>query len=692
MKPELNQNLKNEKLCELMFMQPNQGVMCLALDQPVRWDDTVNREEVLDYIFHNMRVLDVNDAMLDMIGVDREDFLGLTPFQIHRLGIPQNENLWMKLLDEGYRNRETEVILPDGNTRIMEGNSICMYQEDGKLVGIFAIQQDMTEQKILARSVNKRERLLVATARLNTHLLQEESPDRAIPKALEILGKATGVDRIHIFKNHTMPESAGTYCSQQFEWAHKKGTSQVADSTLHNIPFETGLPRWFNLLEKGKIVKGLVRNLPERERLLLEPHTTQSILVLPIDVKGAFWGFIGFDDCRSERKWEESEIAVLRSCAANIGMAYERYTTRKALAESNEIFSLISQNIDEVFYLRTPDMQFLHLNDAYEKVFGRSPKTAMKDPGSFTELIHPEDLEQLKQALAEDTDKSEYRIVLDDGSERYVVNRRFPIYNEEGKLHLYAGVINDVTRIKKAQQELKAALQKERELHDLKNRFISMISHEIRTPLTAIISSTELLDNFSDRLDEKRKRELNQRIFKASQKITELLEDVLFIGKSEAGKLELSPKDISISAFVDKIREESMAMTPHHQLSITVDLEHDIITVDERLLCQILINLLENAAKYSSPQSRIDLSLRQTGDQFQIIVQDEGRGIPAEEQPLVFEPFYRCEGVEDIEGTGLGMSIIQRSVNAHGGFIDIDSAPCRGTTFTITIPLRNGKL
>lgn len=684
----LTKELKNEKLCELMFMQPNQGVMCLALNQPVTWDETVDKERTLDHIFHHMSVLDVNDAMLNMMGVKRNDFVGSTPFQIQQMGIPQNKKLWMKLLDEGYRNRETEIVLLDEQSRIMEGNSICMYEEDGRLAGVFIIQRDVTEQKRLELSVKKRDRLLIATAKLNTHLLQEESTDKAIPKALEILGKATGVDRVHIFKNHTMSESAGMYCSQQFEWTKKEEASQFVHTELQNLPFQKKLPRWVRLMEKGKSVKGLIKEFPKREQSLLEPLNIQSILVLPITVKGEFWGFIVFNDCHTERNWDESEIAVLRSFAANIGMAYERYTTRKELAESNEVFSLISKSIDEVIYLRTPDMKFLHLNDAYEKVFGRSPRRVIENPGSFTELIHPEDLDKLKRKLGEDADESEYRVVRDDGTERYVINRRFPIYDENGDLYLYAGVVSDRTQIRQAQLDLESALAKEQELHDLKNRFISMISHEIRTPLTAIISSTEMLDNYGDRLDTARKKKLSRRILKASQKITNLSEYVLFIGKADAGKLKLSPKEISLKRFVDQIREEVSTLTSHHQLCVSVESEDDTIIIDDKLIGHTLNNLLENAAKYSPPQSRINLTLEKMGNILKIIVQDEGRGIPVEEQPFIFEPFYRCEGVDDIEGTGLGMSVIKRSVDAHDGKIDVDSTLGKGTKFTITIPLK----
>ncbi|MCH2449201.1 MAG: ATP-binding protein [Gracilimonas sp.] len=684
----LTKELKNEKLYELMFIQPNQGVMCLALNQPVTWDETVDKERTLDHIFHHMSVLDVNDAMLNMIGVKRNNFVGSTLFQIQQMGIPQNKKLWMKLLDEGYRNRETEIVLLDEQSLIMDGNSICMYEEDGRLAGVFIIQQDVTEQKRLELSVKKRDRLLVATAKLNTHLLQEESTDKAIPKALEILGNATGVDRIHIFKNHAMSESAGMYCSQQFEWTKKELAFQSVHTELQNLPFQENLPRWVRLMEKGKSIKGVIKEFPKREQSLLEPLNIQSILVLPITVKGEFWGFIVFDDCYTERNWDESEIAVLRSCAANIGMAYERYATRKELAESNEIFSLISKSIDEVVYLRTPDMRFLHLNDAYENVFGRSSRRVIEDPGSFTELIHPEDLDKLKRKLGENADESEYRVVRDDGTERYVINRRFPIYDENGDLHLYAGVVSDRTQIRQAQLELESALEKEQELHNLKNRFISMISHEIRTPLTAIISSTELLDNYGDRLDAARKKELSHRILKASQKITGLLEHVLFIGKADAGKLKLSPKEISLKRFVDQIREEVSTLTSHHQLCVSVESEHDTIIIDDKLIEHTLNNLLENAAKYSPPQSRINLTLEKMGNILKIIVQDEGRGIPVEEQPFIFEPFYRCEGVDDIEGTGLGMSVIKRSVDAHGGKIDVDSTLGRGTKFTITIPLK----
>lgn len=252
-----------------------------------------------------------------------------------------------------------------------------------------------------------------------------------------------------------------------------------------------------------------------------------------------------------------------------------------------------------------------------------------------------------------------------------------------GHLWMY----RDITDRKKAERELKEALEKEKELNDLKSRFITMTSHEFRTPLSSILSSAELLEHYRHRwTDEKQNVHFN-RIRISVQHMTQLLNDVLFIGKAEAGKLEFNPTTLNLVEFGQSLIEEfKISLANKHQLEYECDTDVIITQGDEKLLRQILTNLLSNAAKYSPENSTLLLKLFLEGDRVIFQVKDNGIGIPPDEKARLFESFHRATNVGNIQGTGLGLAIVKKCVDLHQGEITVESEVNVGTTFTVSIP------
>ncbi len=235
--------------------------------------------------------------------------------------------------------------------------------------------------------------------------------------------------------------------------------------------------------------------------------------------------------------------------------------------------------------------------------------------------------------------------------------------------------------------ELKRALEKEKDLGELKSRFVSMTSHEFRTPLATILSAAELLENYGPRLPESEKSELMAMIKGSVKHMTHMLEQVLLIGKAEAGKLEFNPEPVDLSEFCRKLMGElTQAGNGEHRLVFSREPSCQRHAVDSKLLRHILTNLLSNAMKYSPAGSEVGLNVGCANGYARLTINDHGIGIAPEDQPHLFDSFHRGRNVSNISGTGLGLAIVKKAVILHGGSIEFQSELNRGTTFVVSLP------
>ncbi|MBD2294365.1 hybrid sensor histidine kinase/response regulator [Anabaena sphaerica FACHB-251] len=247
-------------------------------------------------------------------------------------------------------------------------------------------------------------------------------------------------------------------------------------------------------------------------------------------------------------------------------------------------------------------------------------------------------------------------------------------------------------RVAERTAELKEALEKEKELSQLKSRFITMASHEFRTPLAIISSSSGILQKFSDRLSEERKQEHLQTIQSTIKHITQILDDVLMINRAEAEKIELHLEALDIIPFCRHLKEEIETSISEHKINFSLELGEEIsnnsliVQFDQKLLRQILTNILTNAIKYSPDHNVINFSLTQENNQIIFKISDRGLGIPEADQANLFAPFHRASNVGTISGTGLGLAIVKKCLDLHKGEISVDSRVGEGTTFTVRIP------
>ncbi|WP_190470878.1 PAS domain S-box protein [Aerosakkonema funiforme] len=379
----------------------------------------------------------------------------------------------------------------------------------------------------------------------------------------------------------------------------------------------------------------------------------------------------------------------------------KRKQSEQALRESEERFRQLAENINQIFWMISPNThELLYVSPAYEKIWGRTLESLYERPESWLEIVSSEDGERVESAVknrmvAYPYLNEEFRIVRSDGEIRWIWARTFPIRNEEGEIYRIAGIAEDITERKRAETEIFYALAKEKELNELKSRFVSMTSHEFRTPLTTIQSAAELLEYYGHKWTEEERLEQLHFIQSAVKQMTNLLNDVLVIGRAEAGGLNFNPAPLDLTNFCrNLIAEMQLSYPPDRKIlfvnnypEFAKEKNTDLPLFDENLLRQILANLLSNAIKYSPQGSRIKFTLSCENGEAVFEIQDRGIGIPMEDRPRLFEFFYRASNAGSVAGTGLGLAIVKKCVDLHGGQIAVYSQQGVGTTFKVYLPI-----
>jgi len=264
--------------------------------------------------------------------------------------------------------------------------------------------------------------------------------------------------------------------------------------------------------------------------------------------------------------------------------------------------------------------------------------------------------------------------------------RGVPLENASGEIDQLLLVSNNVTLEKRAEEEMRRALKKERELNELKTRFVSMASHEFRTPLSTILSSVSLIDRYTASIEEPKRVKHVERIKSSVRNLTGILEDFLSLTRLEEGHVDPRPEWFDPSPFLSSVAEEVEGLTKENQKIDFQSSGGEEVFLDKHLLRNILTNLLSNAIKYSGSGTTIRVTAEVSQAHFTLSVADQGIGIPEVEQAHLFERFYRANNASNIQGTGLGLNIVQKYISLMNGNISFESRENEGSTFTVSCP------
>jgi len=240
---------------------------------------------------------------------------------------------------------------------------------------------------------------------------------------------------------------------------------------------------------------------------------------------------------------------------------------------------------------------------------------------------------------------------------------------------------------KRAEDDAKNALDRERELNELKSKFVTIASHEFRTPLTTILSSASLIKQYSKQSEDHKVDKHVLRIKSAVNNLTSILNDFLSLGKLEEGKIDVTKKQINLHDFLKEISGEiTPTLRAGQKLKISNDCDIEHIHSDPHVLKNILFNLISNASKYSDMNDSISIGCSAGSKAVSFAISDEGIGIPPEDFKNLFERFFRASNSGNVQGTGLGLNIVKRYTDLLGGSISFTSEYGVGSVFTVAIP------
>lgn len=377
----------------------------------------------------------------------------------------------------------------------------------------------------------------------------------------------------------------------------------------------------------------------------------------------------------------------------------ERLASENALRRSEARLHAMFNNAAVALSLTDPHGRFIDVNESWAKTLGYG----VEECRGLTvfDITHPDELPASRDSMQlllggqVTSSRMEKRYLHKSGNVVWADVAVTPIRGEDGNVEVMIGGFVDITERKHIEVDIRRALEKEKELNELKSKFVTMTSHEFRTPLSTILSSTELLEHYADQLGAADRAEILNSIQLAVKRMTGLMEDVLMIGQSEAGKMKFAPAPLDLIKFCTDLLNEFKLVLPsnlrlrYQEPQCVQDCPDTVcckVRADEKLLRRIFGNLLSNAIKYSPGGGEIEFIMRCNGEVAKIEVRDQGIGIPPEDQKHLFESFHRAANVGNISGTGLGLSIVKYAVDQHGGTINFVSEPGKGTSFTVCLP------
>ena len=489
--------------------------------------------------------------------------------------------------------------------------------------------------------------------------------------------------------------------NETLERVARGGAFQVtADRKLHI----TGPGLVPTVVRTGKML--YAPNVNADSRYIPTNPSTLSELVVPLVTAK---GVIGVLDLQSAQldAFDEHDLRLMQVFADRAATALENvklYSEVRRYAEQLEervqertsemnrvkerVEAILNHSSDAILLVRTTGA-ITQTNRAFNMMFGYVDDEAFGR--SLTLVAEPAFQNALKQALERVLEKNnperlEIRAQRLNGLTFDADVTLSPIVNAVRQITSVVCSLRDISARKRLETELREALQKERELNELKSQFIARASHEFRTPLAVILTSSDMLKNYGSRMSTEQRDEKLNHLQKEVRSIAVMLDDLLTISKGEELK-EFNPELLDLQSKLREIVHEiGEGIGGQHSLSVDFEGNCTSVYADRKLVKRIVTNLLSNAIKYSPVGSKIQVNVICETSRLVLEVKDQGIGIPAEDQERLFEAFHRARNVDHISGTGLGLAIVKQAVDLHGGDVSVKSTLGEGTVFTVILP------
>jgi PAS domain S-box-containing protein len=651
------------------------------------------------YDLETLAFLAVNDAAIQHYGYSQDEFLSMTIKDIRPAeDIPT-------LLSDISKTR----------TGLSETNVWRHHKKDGTVIDVEITAHEILfasrpARLILSNDITKRRRAEENLRRSNQRLETLHVIDRAILAAQSAeticqLGLEFIVSQIAVWGASITIFTQGaedgivfaSYGQQEQQWPIGK-----------RIQFSAFPEADMRLLQAGKIqVVEDVLDVPARSPGIegMQRRGLRSYVTIPLMAGGELIGLLNLG-ADQPHAFALELLDMPREVADQLAIAIQQTRfrdqiqrhaaeleqrvlerTAKLHRTKDRVEGILNHSSDAII-LSSFDGVIQQINPAFTTLFGYSPDDVFGQ--SLLTLVNPSDVDGLLNALAAVVNtgkpiRAEIVAAHQDGT-RLDVDVGLAAIVKGNKIQDVVVGLRDITERKQMEQGLRAALEKEKELNELKLRFSSMVSHEFRTPLAVILSSAGLLQGYSDRMSVEKRAEHLSQIQVQVERLVGLLDDVLTLSQAETVGIEMRKEPVDLSVLCAALVVEIQQTTQQHVLMLSIDGDSRPIALDTKLIRQAITNLLTNAVKYSPAGGTVRVDLAYRAHQILIHIQDEGIGIPEPDQKRLFEVFHRAKNVGAVPGTGLGLPIVKRAVEAHGGAVSVKSVVGSGTTFIIQIP------
>jgi PAS domain S-box-containing protein len=612
------------------------------------------------YLHDGKRILAANQSWLRLLGYSSlDDVVGKRPVELAapiQPGGERAEALEEKHLTDalarGSARFEWMALRRDGAEVPMDVVLTRIQLGDGQLFQVFCsditarkrAEAELRESEVRLRESEERFRTAFRLSPLNMTILR--CSDAKFVEANDAFVRWLGLDRDRILGRDSReldiwlnPEDREKFLAD----LRRKGSLRDVECRLRSRRGSI-----HTILQSADIIE-----------INCEPH----LLVVSLDITG--------------RKKAEAE---LRESEARLRESEERFST--AFRASPVQLSI----------MRSSDKKFIEVNDTLVQWLGLDRNKILgRDSVELGMWVNLDDRVKFWADL-ERSNGSVREIEVRARSQRGTVHTLLLSaesieINREPHLLIFA---LDITERKRAEAELFRALAREKELGRLRSEFVAMVSHEFRTPLGIIQSSAEILGDYLERLKPSEREDHLQSIRNNTRRMARVMEEVLFMGSFEAGKMEFKPAAVELPKFLQELTDEALSTTGGRcPIELCCSEMPAEIQADERLLRHIFTNLLTNAVKYSDPGSPVRFEIAPVGEDMVYAIRDQGIGIPETDREWLFNAFHRGQNVDNRPGTGLGLVIVKRCVDLHDGKINVESKLGEGTVVTVRLPMRS---
>ncbi len=706
----------------------------------------IARSAVVDGIADGVIVLDARGRIVDLnpaaLHIFRRSAAELIGRPIQQVVIQRHD------LIERYRDvlqTQAEITLGEGDQqRAYDLHISPLYDRRGRLSGRVVILREITELRRAREALIRRDAILEAVADAAERLLRAPEWQREVPAILSRLGQATDVSRVYIFENHTGPEGE-LLTSQRYEWAAPDATPQIENPDLQNFPYvQGGFARWVERMSRGEPVYGRVRDFPESERDILAAQDILSIAVVPVFAGREWWGFIGFDECSSEREWTKAEIETLQMAANLLGAAIHRSRIYHLLEEQTRYLARLN-DVTRIAIGTTDFQNMLQaLADRLGELFGADgcyialwdeergvpvPAAAygpMREvyptfqvlPG---ETMATESVLRLGRVLAiEDVFNTPYlspRIAAQFSTRSMLAlplmvgpqklgaalisfeqPRRFTTEDIAQAEYAAAQIAlavakaqalmltqREIARRQEVEEQLRQYARQLEARNEELDTFAHTVAHDLRGLVSLIIGYAEMLEWNPQAFSPEALREHLQSIARSGHKMADILEALLRLATVRYQEVEVEPLDMAgiVAEALSRLRD----LIEQSRAELILPETWPEALGYAPWVEEVWFNYIANAIKYGGQPPRVELGADFPADSPGMVrfwVRDNGPGLTPEEQSRLFTPFTRLSPAG--RGHGLGLSIVKRIVNKLGGKVSVESEPGRGSLFAFTLP------